>query len=303
MAMVQIHESSAPQHSASDISITKIKEEVDALQVHVMKMDKPWYQDGSSIVAILALVFSLATTYLAFDRESRLDQQADRTELRTLIQRLGALPRENFELLQKYVNNPLYVQLSGMLNGEALILTNQAIDIMQRIPELVSASERLALAASLIQTGRTNEAQEQTRLAALDPRASALDLVVAYRNLGVHAFASGRVAQGRSHFREALNVFAARSDSTSPQFELYTNMITEMYWSQQEAIAQRCSEAGDHLDRAEQLLNQNPGLFDPSFPQQIQWTRGMIEQCEQGLPITLPSTAPSTVTPAPPMPN
>jgi hypothetical protein len=129
----------------------RLKQEVDALQVHILQLDKPWYQQAPSIVAVLALVFSLITTYLSYDRDRRLDRQADRTELRSLIQRLTALPRENFELVQKYKDEPAAaVQFSGFILNENLILTNQAVDIIRRIPGLVSASEALAVAAALV---------------------------------------------------------------------------------------------------------------------------------------------------------
>jgi hypothetical protein len=272
-------------HPASETedALRLLKQEIDALQVHVLQIDKPWYKQASSIVAVLALTFSLFTTHLSYDRDRRLDQQANRAELRSLIQRLTALPRENFELLQKYKDDAAAAgQFSGFITSESVVLTNQALDIMQRIPDLVSASETLAVAGALVTSGRIADARRLTQRAAQDARASALEIIAAYRNLGWHAFANGQVEEGRRQFQSALDAFSGRADQASPQFINYTHTFTEMYWAQQEVLTLHCDAAADHLRRADELYTLNRAAFDPSVPQQLAKTREGIDQCRDG---------------------
>ena len=104
--------------------IRTIKAEVDALQVHVMGFAKPWYKQASTLIAILAVAFSFGTTFVSYYRTAQLDKHAAQVELRSLMQRIVALPRENFEVLQKHKTHPLEAnQMAGFINNENLVLT------------------------------------------------------------------------------------------------------------------------------------------------------------------------------------
>ncbi len=76
--------------------IHSIKSEVDALQIAVMKQHAPWYKNIAVIVSIMALLFSFGTTYVSYNRTKTQDIQNSRSELRSLLQRIAVLPKENW---------------------------------------------------------------------------------------------------------------------------------------------------------------------------------------------------------------
>jgi hypothetical protein len=169
----------------SDLSMfVKLKEEVDALQVHVMGLDKPWYKQISNLVAVLALLFSFLTTYLSFTREEQIAQQASRIQLRELIQRIIEVPRQSFELVQKYNDQPFVAASFGsMFNQETAVLINQAYEITRGIRIKISSGEFLAVAQALALHGRLTETRELIDKAVSDDSAAVFDKIVAYRLL------------------------------------------------------------------------------------------------------------------------
>lgn len=276
--------------------VQRLKQEVDALQVHVMSLDKPWFKEPSSIVAALALIFSLVTTALSFARDWRLDQQADRAELRQLIQRLSTLPREELELKQKLIDQPHdMTRFLGIVANEGTMLIGQALDIMERIPKLVGASELTAVAAALVSAGRTAEARALYLQAAEHPRATAREVVPSYRQLGYYEFQLGRIEQAREHFAKAVNVFQDRFPNEDPSFVNYTHTYTQAYWASYEAAAGQCDEAQTHLEDADRRFQAAPNAFVPAMRQQIEQTRDQIEGCRRGLtpPAARPAAGPA----------
>lgn len=128
--------------------IALIKEEVDALQIAVMKKHTPWYKTVPTIISLLALLFSFGTTYFSYSHTKAQDIQTLKSELRTMLQRLALLPKENFELTKKYTNDPATVAfLSGYINQENALLAQQAAEIAKNLPiDRVSATEYYAIA-------------------------------------------------------------------------------------------------------------------------------------------------------------
>src|SRR5262249_29566262 len=56
----------------------------------------------STLIALAAFLFSFGTTIVSYRRANRQDVHNLKTELRGLLQRLAALPKENLEVMQKY---------------------------------------------------------------------------------------------------------------------------------------------------------------------------------------------------------
>jgi hypothetical protein len=117
-----------------------MKREIDALQIEVMKGRLPWYRSPSIIISIVALLFSFGTTFVSYYKTARLEVQAARTELRGILQRLSALPKDNFELIRKYRDDPEGLALSGLLTQENALLARQASEIVDRYPNRSSSS-------------------------------------------------------------------------------------------------------------------------------------------------------------------
>ncbi len=247
-------------------------------------------------------MFSLITAYLSYERDRRLDRQADRAELRSLIQHLTALPRENFELVQKYKDEPgAAVQFSGFILNENLILTNQALGIIRRIPGLVSASEVLAVAAALVESGRNRRRQEPDRAR----RAGSQSQRIGHHHSVSHPRRL-RVWKrpdrgGPDAISKGRDAFADRADQATPGFVNFTHTFTEMMWSQQEVGVRECDAAADHLRRAEELYRLNPTAFAPVGPQQLSKISAMIDPCRQGtLYDVQPAAPPAAVLPPSP---
>src|SRR2546426_3294976 len=83
-----------------------MKREIDALQIAITGQTNPWYKNISTILSVVALLFSFGTTYVSYHRTSVQDIQSRRQELRGLLQRLAALPKENVDIQKKYANDP-----------------------------------------------------------------------------------------------------------------------------------------------------------------------------------------------------
>lgn len=96
--------------NTQQIDLNLLKREVDALQIEILGIKIPWYKNISTILSILALIFSFGTTFVSYSRTKSLDIQSQRVELRGLLQRLAALPRENVEITKKYSGDRLDIQ-------------------------------------------------------------------------------------------------------------------------------------------------------------------------------------------------
>ncbi len=59
-----------------------LKREVDALQIAIHRQEAPWYKNMSTVLSIVALLFSFGTTFVSYKRTESQDVQNARVELR-----------------------------------------------------------------------------------------------------------------------------------------------------------------------------------------------------------------------------
>jgi tetratricopeptide (TPR) repeat protein len=227
-----------------------IKGEVDALQTGFAEKRQPWYRQASVLIAVAALALSFTTTFYSEQRTREQDVRTARVELSQLIQRLTALPKENFELRQKYSTNPFAVTtLSGSLNSENIVLAKRAAEIIETLPsEKVSAVECYAVAQALNLAGlydRTIRLLERGLRVADD----ATDLSTLLRTYGQLLFATNDLAGARAKYEEALHVFE-RFPTRVSHFVESSYAFTELTWAGSELGARQCPEANLHLLRA-----------------------------------------------------
>jgi tetratricopeptide (TPR) repeat protein len=233
--------------------IATMKREIDALQISLAEVTKPWYKQASILVAALALLFSFGTTYYSDQRTRKADLHNAKVELRQLIQQLTELPQRNVDLNKKYADNPsALLAASGLINIQNIVLAKQAVDIVDQIPEQVSSTEYFAVANALATSGSYDRTIEFYRRS-LDKAQDYNDWINASRSLGQAAFTVGDLDQGRASYQEALNVFKKYPTRNSYQI-WYTNTYTEIVWAQAELGQRQCSQAKDHLDKAEKSL-------------------------------------------------
>ena len=128
-----------------------MKREIDALQIAVTGHTTPWYKDVSTILSVVALMFSFGTTFVSYHRTTVQDIQSTRQELRGLLQRLAALPKENVDIYKKYADDSASMNVVGRLkNQEGTLLARQAAELAKKLPrDLVSSTEYYAIAIAL----------------------------------------------------------------------------------------------------------------------------------------------------------
>lgn len=246
-----------------DSEFRAIKAEVDALQVYVMAGIKPWYRQVSSLVAVLALTFSFVTTVLSFMRTADQDVRAQQIELRSLVQRLLALPKENIDLLNKYEDQSQEaIYLSIAVNVENQVLLKHAISIVEQIPDLISSVEYYAIAESLWASGNILDAKryyEKMSRVALDHQTA----VGAYRSLGVLAYQAGQFEESKQMIDRALGVYESdrfkHIESPPLVYRNWTHVQTHTLWAQKLVeFGADCQEVRPHIAEARKLMGNMP---------------------------------------------
>jgi hypothetical protein len=247
------------QHRVAQLAslLEGVRQEVDALQVAAMRTTAPWYKQAAVVVSAMALLFSFGTTYVSYRHTESQDVQASRTELRSILQRLSALPRENAELQDKYKLDPAVLAgLSGMMNQENSILSSQAVEVAERISDKVTATESYAIAMALQNSYQAARSAEFLRHA-IDKATDMNADVSAVRAYGGYLFAVGQAEAGRQQFAKAVDIGAKYPDQI-PAVVTLTRVWSELQWSTAEAQAGFRQEARQHVDRAADLAATMP---------------------------------------------
>ena len=228
-----------------------MKSEIDGLQIQAGERSKPWYRQASTVIAVIALLFSAATTYYANVRTAEQEVRAARAELGQLIQRLSALPKENMELRASYADNlEVLGALGGSIATETLVLGQQAADVIDRLPDDVSATEYYAVANALMQSGFYPRAQSLTERG-LQRDADLTTKASLRRTQGNLFFLTGPLAEGRREMKRALDLYADQPDELRASASAYT----EIFWASAEESAGQCQEVTSHADQAEELVS------------------------------------------------
>lgn len=234
-----------------------------------------WYRQASVLIALMALVFSATTTFYAEQRSSDRDEAAARVELSQLIQRISALPRETAEIQVKYAQSPgVLALLGGTLETEKMVMVQQAVTVIQRIPDDVSATEYFAVAEAMLGSGLLSGAEALIDAGlAREPDAPTRAALLRIRG-GLH-FATGEVSEGRRAFAEALDVYGGE------RVELAAGpmVFTEYLWAFQEKWAGECELAADHVAAARERLK---GIAPSSYSVQLQLTVDSLAQTPMG---------------------
>jgi tetratricopeptide (TPR) repeat protein len=235
-----------------------LKGEVDTLREAVMKPGIPWYKNASSIVAISALLFSFGTTYVSYVHTRVQDIQSLKTELRSLVQRMASLPKENLEIFKKYSDDATSAGLvSGYINQENLLLARQAAEIVKRLPpDQVSATEYQAIGLAMVNSNNTEQAGFFYQKA-IDTAESLDDELNSLRGKAGILFIDGKPEAGRMEYQRALSVFERRPGVNNIT-QVACNITTELNWALSERTSGFVDLAGQHLSSAERLVSTLP---------------------------------------------
>jgi hypothetical protein len=274
--------SSSPAAPASASTIVArvdlMQHDIDGLRAAVAGQTKPWYRDASTLIAFMALLFSFGTTFVSYHRTEVQDVQSARQELRGILQRLSAIPREEIAASKQYAGdaNTIFA-ISQLDNQENSILVRQASEIARKLPrDMVSATEYYAIAVAQQHAYDLRGAKESIRLAA--GRATNFnDEIAAIRSGAYLDFLTGDLPAGRARFQQALNIFAKYPDY-DPYTKISTSISTELAWGSSEAGIGQYSLALLHTGQAQKLvatLPQSPGA--DGLRQQIATCTQIIE--------------------------
>jgi hypothetical protein len=235
-----------------------MKREIDALQIAITGHTNPWYKDVSTILSVVALLFSFGTTYVSYHRTAVQDIQSRRQELRSLLQRLAALPKENVDIQKKYANDPASMKVvAGLIDQEGTVLARQAAEIAKKLPgDLVSGTEYYSIAIALQNSYDLAGADEFLKYSIQAATDFATE-IAAVRSTAVLQFSQGRPESGRVEYQKALNIFS-KYPGYDPFTRTSTNVWTEVAWAFSEAGVGQLALARQHIESAKALVNGLP---------------------------------------------
>jgi tetratricopeptide (TPR) repeat protein len=209
-------------------------------------------------VSVSALLFSFGTTLASYQRSELQDVQAKRQELRVLLQRLAALPKENLEVPLKYQGNHAVIGgMSGLINQENTFLSRQAADLARALPkDAVSAMEHHAIAVALLNAYDVEGAKASLKLAI----ARAKDFnteIAALRVNGNLEFIQGNQDAARKQYELALVIF-----DKYPIYDKFTraqtHVLTRLAWATSEANFGVPENVGAQITAAEKIVEELP---------------------------------------------
>jgi len=245
-------------HEELEQKVELMKREIDALQITMMGSSKPWYRNISTLLSVAALLFSFGTTFVSYHRAAVQDIQSSRQELRSLLQRLAALPKENVDISRKYVDDPGSMNLvSGFINQENSLLARQAAEIAKKLPrDLVSGTEFYAIAIALQNSYDLSGASEFLNYSAQTAKDFNTE-IAALRSTANLEFVQGRPEAGRIEYQTALNIFS-KYPGYDPFTKASTNVWTELAWAYSEAGVGSRPFADQHVQNAKALVQGLP---------------------------------------------
>lgn len=248
----------APTERSLDELVERVdllKKEVDTLQAETGVRKTPWYKTPATIISLAALLFSFGTTAVSLVRTYKQDVQDRRAELRGMLQRLAALPKEGFEVTLQHSDNPVAVRtLGGYFNQENSILARQAAELAMSLPEnKVSATELLAVGIALQNSYDMAGARDFSERAVNASR-TFNDEISARRTLAGHLFLEGSPESGRREYQRALDIFGTYKGYDA-DVQVTTHVETELMWASSEMRLGMRQDARQRLLRAEERLS------------------------------------------------
>lgn len=268
-------------------NLSKLENDLGSLRSEVEELKRakssPWYKNVPTIVSVLALIFSFGTTLVSYQRAAVQDTLGLRSDLRSLLQRLAALPKENLELATQYTNDAAASAfLSGYLNQENSLLARQAAEISRRLPpDQVSSIEYQAIAQALLMSYNV-EASVTLFEKATKTADNLNDEVAALRGYANGLFLIGRPEDGRKEYQRALDIFS-QYPGYNEYVQVTTHIWTELNWAGAEEGGGFGDRARLHVGNAERLLAKLPA------GQGTDQIHGQVVQAKSSLGSTSPA--------------
>jgi tetratricopeptide (TPR) repeat protein len=257
-----------------------LKKEVDSLQIQLSADKKPFFKNPSTIIAIVALIFSFGTTVISYVKSYQEEIRANRREARELIQRLSRLPIESFELTKKHEGSPQGASLNRLVNQENVLLATQAVELIKRYPDSFSSNEFFSVASAFFQSNLKDNIPYLLNNAIKRAR-NYNDYNVSTRALASLYYSQSDFTEGRKLYEKAMAVWDIYPESNH-SIVTYTNVDTLMFWSDAELSIYNFSAARDLIERAKNYLQElPPSHFSANLEIQVADVEKRIQEMEE----------------------
>ncbi|MEV4808641.1 hypothetical protein [Micromonospora avicenniae] len=207
------------------------------------------------LVAILALLISLAASYFGWKQNGDQQELAARSELSQLIQRMAALQRDGSEDINDDKGQRIGVTQREDAVVETLALAGQAAGIIDHLDDGGTASECYAVALAFKFVGEDRRAAEFSEKGLRkDPPHLTLRIgllhVKAYSN-----FKLGNYEVGRDAMRAAVDA----RNFQSGLIRAYGQLHSYTFWAERERTTESCDEWEVVISEARSLLEELAG--------------------------------------------
>jgi tetratricopeptide (TPR) repeat protein len=236
---------------------------VQTIEQRLTKLDnavsekQPWYRTPSVLISFVALVFSFGTTGASIYRTSQQDVHDAGVELRGLIQRLIAVPKDALEIRTKYgYDIDLQQQLLMMLSSESQVIAAQAAATAQKIPGRVTATEYGVLADVFFSQGNYTSAKTYLSLA-IESARNSYELTQAKRRFGSLLFTTNKPVEARALLMQSLSLLKTDRIDAEPR-DIYLAAETTSIWASGEFSCGNYKEAADKVSEGIALTKRLP---------------------------------------------
>jgi tetratricopeptide (TPR) repeat protein len=223
-----------------------------------MAAEVAWYNDGATVVAAVALGVSLVSSLISMWHTRSQDMQSAHLDLRAVLQRLLALPKETMDLQQKYKDDPnSLLSVNELSRQEMTFLASQGAGAVRKLGDKrVSSAEYLTIGTAQAAVFDF-KSQEEFLQKACETAHSANDELAALRLLANAMFSQQRVEEARADLQKALNIFSKYS-GYDPATVAVANAITHIQWAGLEAGIGNIEGAQQHLAPVEAVMASLP---------------------------------------------
>lgn len=246
--------------------IRALEQKVETLRSGLAAVNKPWYRDGTVVIAVLAFMFSLATTVFSYLQSQQGRYHDLRVELRSLIQRQIDIQEELLRIPSTYDDLAVQNALRGYAANDQELITRQAYELILALPQnQVTATEYLAISTGFSDMGLLDEA----RLLAEDAVKVSHDgkaLSVSRQRYAEVLFKSGDFDAGREQYQLAMDAFQKYASIPLSE-QQYAQLYTELSWIFSEYSNHQCTEASLHTDDAQGLISELRDTLDVASEQ------------------------------------
>jgi hypothetical protein len=232
-------------------SLNTIRQRVDMLEVSSQEKRKPWYRQPSNIVAMVALLVSISSTFYSQSASKQETIRSKKEELRKLLVNLIDLRRsvlqasgspDSWEVQSASEQQGLYLQAAQRLAAQ--------------IPNEVSSYEYGTLAEECQAAGESAQAEDYFQKG-VSASSSIFNQAQSLRLLAVFYFTSGAkqdVSKGRASFERATQLIKARSDP----YSVHIQALNYEAWATTEFQHGFAEQGTTELEEARKLYSQLP---------------------------------------------